>query len=36
MAGRVLSPLGRITRTARAVAGSDLSRRIELTARTTS
>ncbi|MEV5004850.1 HAMP domain-containing sensor histidine kinase [Streptomyces sp. NPDC093064] len=30
MAGRVLSPLGRITRTARAVAGSDLSRRIEL------
>ncbi|MEU0393549.1 HAMP domain-containing sensor histidine kinase [Streptomyces sp. NPDC006208] len=30
MAGRVLSPLGRITRTARKVAGSDLSRRIEL------
>jgi signal transduction histidine kinase len=30
MAGRVLSPRGRITRTARAVAGSDLSRRIEL------
>ena len=30
MAGRVLSPLGRITRTARMVAGSDLSRRIEL------
>nr|WP_189324845.1 HAMP domain-containing sensor histidine kinase [Streptomyces flaveus] len=30
MAGRVLAPLGRITRTARAVAGSDLSRRIEL------
>jgi signal transduction histidine kinase len=30
MAGRVLSPLGRITRTARAVAGSDLARRIEL------
>ncbi|GHJ40647.1 HAMP domain-containing sensor histidine kinase [Streptomyces sp. TS71-3] len=30
MAGRVLSPLGRITRTARRVAGSDLSRRIEL------
>ncbi|MBC9730048.1 HAMP domain-containing sensor histidine kinase [Streptomyces sp. TRM68367] len=30
MAGRVLSPLGRITRTARSVAGSDLSRRIEL------
>ncbi|MGW0927885.1 sensor histidine kinase [Streptomyces sp. NPDC002644] len=30
MAGRVLSPLGRIMRTARAVAGSDLSRRIEL------
>ena len=30
MAGRVLSPLGRITRTARAVAGSDLSRRIEM------
>ena len=30
MAGGVLSPLGRITRTARAVAGSDLSRRIEL------
>ncbi|CAM5534235.1 MULTISPECIES: sensor histidine kinase [Streptomyces] len=30
MAGRVLSPLGRITRTARQVAGSDLSRRIEL------
>src|SRR5690606_3943136 len=29
MAGRVLSPLGRITRTARQVAGSDLSRRIE-------
>ncbi|RST18903.1 HAMP domain-containing protein [Streptomyces sp. WAC05374] len=30
MAGRVLSPLGRITRTARNVAGTDLSRRIEL------
>ncbi|MFI1016439.1 sensor histidine kinase [Streptomyces sp. NPDC020965] len=30
MAGRVLSPLGRITRIARQVAGSDLSRRIEL------
>ncbi|MCF6522788.1 cell wall metabolism sensor histidine kinase WalK [Streptomyces sp. JJ36] len=30
MAGRVLSPLGRITRTARTVAGSDLHRRIEL------
>ncbi|MFE5210873.1 sensor histidine kinase [Streptomyces sp. NPDC056600] len=30
MAGRVLSPLGKIIRTARAVAGSDLSRRIEL------
>ncbi|AJE81778.1 MULTISPECIES: sensor histidine kinase [Streptomyces] len=30
MAGRVLSPLGRITRTARQVAGSDLARRIEL------
>lgn len=30
MAGRVLSPLGRITRTAQQVAGSDLSRRIEL------
>ncbi|CCB77321.1 MULTISPECIES: sensor histidine kinase [Streptomycetaceae] len=30
MAGRVLSPLGKITRTARVVAGSDLSRRIEL------
>ncbi|MCQ4044794.1 sensor histidine kinase [Streptantibioticus rubrisoli] len=30
MAGRVLAPLGRIMRTARAVAGSDLSRRIEL------
>ncbi|WP_406422449.1 ATP-binding protein [Streptomyces sp. NBC_00873] len=30
MAGRVLSPLGRITRTARRVAGTDLSRRIEL------
>ncbi|WP_245796012.1 sensor histidine kinase [Actinacidiphila alni] len=30
MAGRVLSPLGRITRTARAVVGSDLKRRIEL------
>ncbi|MDI3402453.1 sensor histidine kinase [Streptomyces cavernicola] len=30
MAGRVLSPLGRITRTALRVAGSDLSRRIEL------
>jgi signal transduction histidine kinase len=30
MAGRVLSPLGQITRTARTVAGSDLSRRIEL------
>lgn len=30
MAGRVLAPLGRITRTARRVAGTDLSRRIEL------
>ncbi|MER5889097.1 HAMP domain-containing sensor histidine kinase [Streptomyces sp. NPDC001941] len=30
MAGRVLSPLGKITRTARRVVGSDLSRRIEL------
>ncbi|UWE11719.1 sensor histidine kinase [Actinacidiphila bryophytorum] len=30
MAGRVLSPLGRITRTARSVVGSDLKRRIEL------
>ncbi|MGI5403410.1 sensor histidine kinase [Streptomyces sp. CA-135486] len=30
MAGRVLSPLGKITRTARQVAGSDLSRRIKL------
>lgn len=30
MAGRVLSPLGRITRNARRVAGTDLSRRIEL------
>ncbi len=30
MAGRVLSPLGRITRTARSVAGSDLSRRIKM------
>lgn len=30
MVGRVLSPLGRITRTARRVAGTDLSRRIEL------
>lgn len=30
MAGRVLAPLGRITRTARSVAGSDLHRRIEL------
>ncbi|WP_330173223.1 HAMP domain-containing histidine kinase [Streptomyces sp. NBC_01498] len=30
MAGRVLSPLGRITRTARRVVGSDLARRIEL------
>ncbi|EST38507.1 hypothetical protein N566_07045 [Streptomycetaceae bacterium MP113-05] len=30
MAGRVLSPLGRITRTARQVAGSDLHKRIEL------
>jgi signal transduction histidine kinase len=30
MAGRVLSPLGRITRIARSVAGSDLKRRIEL------
>ncbi|WP_407703921.1 sensor histidine kinase [Streptomyces smaragdinus] len=30
MAGRVLSPLGRITRTARSVAGSDLHKRIEL------
>ncbi|MEV0784259.1 HAMP domain-containing sensor histidine kinase [Streptomyces sp. NPDC050423] len=30
MAGRVLSPLGRITRIARRVAGTDLSRRIEL------
>jgi signal transduction histidine kinase len=29
-AGRVLSPLGRITRTARGVAGSDLKRRIHL------
>ncbi|MEU2794205.1 HAMP domain-containing sensor histidine kinase [Streptomyces sp. NPDC007100] len=30
MAGRVLSPLGRITRTAQRVAGSDLHRRIRL------
>jgi signal transduction histidine kinase len=30
MAGRVLSPLGRITRTVRRVAGTDLSRRIEM------
>ncbi|MFD9407308.1 sensor histidine kinase [Streptomyces sp. NPDC059989] len=30
MAGRVLSPLGKITRTARRVVGSDLTRRIEL------
>ncbi|GHG45234.1 sensor histidine kinase [Streptomyces griseocarneus] len=30
MAGRVLSPLGKITRTARRVAGTDLTRRIEL------
>ncbi|MFJ8001967.1 sensor histidine kinase [Streptomyces sp. NPDC096310] len=30
MAGRVLSPLGRITRTARRVVGTDLARRIEL------
>ncbi|OEV08253.1 signal transduction histidine kinase [Streptomyces sp. Amel2xB2] len=30
MAGRVLSPLGRITRTARQVASSDLHKRIEL------
>ncbi|MFF0742288.1 sensor histidine kinase [Streptomyces sp. NPDC004111] len=30
MAGRVLSPLGRITRTARRVAGTDLTRRIEM------
>lgn len=30
VAGRVLSPLGRITRTARSVAGSDLHKRIEL------
>ncbi|GAA1373086.1 HAMP domain-containing sensor histidine kinase [Streptomyces beijiangensis] len=30
MAGRVLSPLGRMTRTARRVAGTDLTRRIEL------
>jgi signal transduction histidine kinase len=30
MAGRVLAPLGRITRTARGVVGSDLKRRIEL------
>ncbi|MFC7218566.1 sensor histidine kinase [Streptomyces polyrhachis] len=30
MAGRVLAPLGRITRTARSVAGSDLHKRIEL------
>ncbi|MEV7381475.1 HAMP domain-containing sensor histidine kinase [Streptomyces lydicus] len=30
LAGRVLSPLGRITRTARSVAGSDLDKRIEL------
>ncbi|MFD6275926.1 sensor histidine kinase [Streptomyces sp. NPDC060209] len=30
MAGRVLSPLGRITRTARRVVGTDLTRRIEL------
>jgi signal transduction histidine kinase len=30
MAGRVLQPIGRITRTARQVAGSDMHRRIEL------
>lgn len=30
VAGRVLSPLGRMTRTARRVAGTDLTRRIEL------
>ncbi|MFG1808435.1 sensor histidine kinase [Streptomyces sp. NPDC049040] len=30
MAGRVLAPLGRITRTARSVVGTDLKRRIEL------
>ncbi|MEU5013020.1 ATP-binding protein [Streptomyces sp. NPDC021749] len=30
LSGRVLSPLGRITRTARGVAGSDLDKRIEL------
>ncbi|MEU9162368.1 HAMP domain-containing sensor histidine kinase [Streptomyces sp. NPDC048424] len=30
MAGRVLSPLGKITRTARRVVGTDLTRRIEL------
>lgn len=30
MAGRVLQPLGRITRTARQVVGSDLNRRIEM------
>ncbi|MEU9503155.1 ATP-binding protein [Streptomyces sp. NPDC048196] len=30
LAGRVLSPLGRITRMARSVAGSDLDKRIEL------
>ncbi|MFF5703955.1 sensor histidine kinase [Streptomyces sp. NPDC012794] len=30
MAGRVLSPLGKVTRTARRVVGSDLTRRIEL------
>ncbi|MGP3951801.1 ATP-binding protein [Streptomyces sp. 7N604] len=30
LAGRTLSPLGRITRMARSVAGSDLNRRIEL------
>jgi signal transduction histidine kinase len=30
MAGRVLAPLGRITRTARGVVGTDLKRRIEL------
>jgi signal transduction histidine kinase len=30
MAGRVLQPLGRMTRTARRVAGTDLTRRIEL------
>src|SRR5213079_1943983 len=30
MAGRVLQPLGRITRTARKVVGSDLHRRIKM------